>query len=225
MAKTEAALSLISWYHARQLKPVLLDFDIENANKSGLQNFYPEAIKLDVHREGSLDEFFEVCDHEDVNLVVADLGAGAGAATYAWFDQAYEDAQEFDIDFTAIGVTTNDAGAVQSVLKWADHLQDRVNYLVVLNEMREPDSDFEYWHDEPAVQQFIDILKPEIMTMGARIQEFQAELRNQSATLEQVSARKVEVPFLQKTKNVVRAKRYQRNLFKGFDRASAYLLP
>lgn len=225
VAKTEVVLSLVPWYRQRGIEPVLLDFDIENTNKSGLQNFYPEACKFDVHVEGALDEFFDVCDRKGIKVVIADLGAGAGSATYSWFDQAFGDADELGIRFTSIGVTTNEAGAVQSVLKWASRLQDQVDYMIVLNELREPGSKFEYWHDEPAVTRFCEAFSPIIMPMGARIQEFQSELRNWSATLQDVIDEKVDAEFLKRTKNLVRARRYQRQLFEGFDTASSILLP
>ncbi len=224
VAKTELALSLVSWYHCQNLSPVLLDFDVENSNKSSLANFFPEATKFDVHKEGALDELFDACDAGQ-DIVVADLGAGAGAATAHWFEQAFEDAFDLNIRFTAIGVLTNDAGAVQSVLQWATYLQSRVNYLIVLNEMREPDCQFEYWHEEPAVAQFTEIFSPHVMTMGARVMELQAELRNQCVTLQRVIDGKVETDFLRKMKNITRAKRYQRQLFAGFDEAKGILLP
>ena len=225
VAKTEVVLCLIPWYRRQGIEPVLLDFDIENTNKSGLQNFFPEARKLDVHQEGALDEFFDVCDRPDVQLVVADLGAGAGAATYVWFDAAFTDAEDLGIKFTSIGVSTNEAGAVQSVLKWGAMLQDRVDYLIVLNELREIGSAFEYWHDEPAVARFRKAFSPVVISMGARVPEFQSELRNWSSTLQHVIDGTVEAEFLKRTKNIVRAKRYQRQLFEGFDRASTILLP
>lgn len=225
VAKTEVVLSLIAWYQRRGLRPALLDFDIENTNKSGLQNFHPEARKMDVHKEGALDEFFDVCDRNDCGLVVADLGAGAGEATYRWFDEAFDDASEFGISFTSIGVTTNEAGAVQSILKWANRLQDRVEYLIVLNEFREPGCDFAYWNAEPATQRFVEAFSPQIMVMGSRIQEFQAELRNRSATLRQVIEGELTTPYFKMSKNLFRAKRYQRGMFEGFDCAEKILLP
>jgi hypothetical protein len=225
VGKTEVILSLISWYRERGLEPALLDFDIENTNKSGLQNFYPDARKLDVHREGALDEFFDVCDEAANGLVVADLGAGAGEATYRWFDDAFADAQDFGLRFTSIGVSTNEAGAVQSVLKWAHHLQERVEYLIVLNEFREVGCEFRYWRSEPAAGRFEEAFSPRVMVMQARIQEFQAELRNRSATLQQVVAGEVNVPYFRRTKNLFRAKRYQRGLFTGFEEAAEVLLP
>jgi hypothetical protein len=225
VGKTDLSLSLVSWYLQNGVRPILFDFDVENTNKSSLQNFYPEARKHDVHREGSLDELFEVCDQQAVEIVLADLGSGAGQAAYRWFDMAYEDAHALNIRFTAIGVTTNEAGSVQSILKWADHLQDRVDYLIVLNEMREYESAFEYWHSEPAVEVLISTFSPRVMRMDARIPEFQSELRNQVCTIQDVIDGKAKSPFLRRMKNRMRANRYQRVLFEGFDAASTILLP
>jgi hypothetical protein len=225
VAKTEVALSLVSWYRQRGIEPSLLDFDIENTNKNGLQNFYPEARKFDVHATGALDEFFDICDQNKGNVVVADLGAGAGNAIYGWFNHAFEDASDLGIQFTSIGVTTNEAGAVHSIMKWGHELQDKVKYLIVLNELLEPGCQFEYWHDEPYVGKFCETFAPRIMRMSSRIPEFQAEIRNRTATLQQVIDGVVEVPFLKRTKNVVRAKQYQREMFAGFEQAAEILLP
>jgi len=225
VAKTELVLSLISWYRSLGLSPLLLDFDVENTNKSGLQNFYPEAEKYDVHSEGALDRFFDICDEQQSEIIIADLGSGAGMATYHWFNEVYEDASDLGIRFTSVGVTTNEAGAVQSVLKWGHHLQDRVDYLIVLNEFREPGSKFEYWNQEPAVAQFKEVLSPRIMVMNSRIQELQAELRNRTTTLQQIIDGEVEIPYFKKTRNIVRARAYQRHLFEGFDTAKDILLP
>ena len=224
VAKTEVALCLVSWYRHHGFDPVLLDFDVENTNKSGLQNFYPEARKLDIHKHGALDELFDACEQAN-GIVLADLGAGASAATAGWFEEAFDDAAELAIEFTAIGVVTNDAGAVQSALNWGTLLQDRVDYLIVLNEMSEKGSKFEYWHEEPAVEQFMGAFDPAIMKMGARVAEFQAELRNQAVTLDDVINGNVSTDFLRMLKNVQRAKRYRRAMFAGFDQASAILLP
>ena len=225
VGKTEVLNCLIDWYRQQGHSPITLDFDIENANKSGLQNFFPDATKLDVHREGTLDEFFDICGESSTGLVVADLGAGAGEVTYQWFDEAFEDAEEEGILFTSIGVTTEDAGAVQSLLTWGARLQDRVDYLIVLNEQQNPRSDFKYWNAEPKVAEFKKIFSPKVMTMDSRIQEFQAELRNQSGTLQKVIEGEIDTDFFRRTKNRIRAKRYQRGLYQGFDEASSILLP
>ncbi len=225
VGKTEVILALVDWHRSKGIKPALIDFDIENTNKSGLQNFHSEARKIDVHKEGALDEFFDVCDQSQSGIVIADLGAGAGEATYHWFDEAFEDAAEFGIALTSIGVTTNEAGAVQSILKWAKHLQDRVDYLIVLNEYREKNSTFNYWTDEPATMRFIKAFSPKTMVMKARVQEFQAELRNHTGTLQRVIDGQMEDPYFHLTKNRYRAIRASREIFEGFDAASNILFP
>ena len=224
VGKTEVALALASWYAEQSISPVLIDFDAENLNNSALKNFYPGAMKLDVHSEGALDELFEVCD-QGAPVVLADLGSGAGIPTYQWFDKAFDLAAEMDIRFTAVGVTTNDPGSVQSILRWADRLQDQVSYLIVFNEMRTAGCSFGYWHDDPRVASFSEIFKPVGMTMDARVDEFQTSLRNHMVTLQQIIEGKTGVPFFGKMKNIMRAKRYQRDLFAGFDRARHILLP
>ncbi len=224
VGKTEIAINLATWYQRQGVAPRFIDFDIENTDKSGLKNFIPDTVKLDLHVPGALDHFFEVCDTDD-RVVLADMGAGAGTATYDWFARMFEDSREENIRFTAIGVTTNDPGAVLSILKWAKHLQHRVDYLVVLNEMLESDRAFEYWHDNPLVKQFTDTFQPCVMQADVRVAEFQTELRNQELSLDDVVSRKAKAPFFRKTMQIVRARRYQRNLYAGFDAASSILLP
>ena len=185
VGKTEVALALTSWYRARGIEPTLLDFDVENSNKGGFQSFHPEARKLDLHQEGSLDAFFNAFD-SDAPVVLADLAGGASNVAKTWFEDAAGYAIEMNVQFTAVGVTTNDAGSVQSVLKWAGHLQDSVDYLIVLNEMRSPRSKFNYWNDAPKVAEFVEAMNPSVMTMMARIEEFQAELRNHACTLDDI---------------------------------------
>ena len=224
VGKTEVALALASWYRSNGVEPALLDFDIENSNKSGFQSFFPDAHKLDVHAQGSLDAFFSAFD-EGADVVLADLAGGASQATQVWFEEAACYATEMGVAFTAVGVTTNDAGSIQSILKWAGHLQNSVDYLVVLNEMRSPKCDFRYWHDDPNVAEYVSILQPTVMTMRARLEEFQAEVRNHACTLQAIIAGEVDSEFFRYTRNLVRAKIYLRQLFEGFEAASGILLP
>jgi len=62
VGKTEVAKALAGWYRAIGLEPRLLDFDVENAKNGGFQGYYPEAVKLDIHKEGALDAFFSAFD-------------------------------------------------------------------------------------------------------------------------------------------------------------------
>ena len=223
VGKTEIAVNLATWYRRQGVEPKLIDFDAENTDKSSLQGFMPEAMKFDLHQPGALDHFFEACE-SDHGVVLADMGAGAGAATYEWFERMFEDAQAMNMRFTAIGVATNDPGAVVSILRWAEHLRNRVDYLVVLNEMRSSDAKFEYWHEDPDVRNFVSLAQPHVMQIDARISEFQTELRNRELTLEDVIAGKTDSPFFKKTMQIVRARRYQRNLYLGFKNAEDVLL-
>lgn len=224
VGKTEVALALASWYRAKGLQPALIDFDIENANNSGFQSFIPEAEKLDIHKEGSLDAFFSAFDSGSC-LVLADLAGGSSNAAKAWFEEAADYAIDMNVSFTAVGVTTNDAGSIQSILKWAGQLQDTVDYLIVLNEMRSPRCDFHYWHEDPNIARFIDAMDPTVITMKARLEDFQAEVRNLACTLDAIIRGEVESDFFRYTRNIVRAKIYQRQLFEGFDSAADILLP
>ena len=63
------------------------------------------------------------------------------------------------------------------------------------------------------------------METDARIAEFQTELRNHEISLADVIDGKTDSPFFKRTMQIVRARRYQRNLYAGFDGGSAILLP
>jgi len=222
VGKTEIAVNLATWYESQGIRPRLLDFDVENTEKSGFQNFMPQAEKLNIHAPGALDHFFEACECDD-RVVLADLGAGAGASMFDWFEKMFEDSTAMNIRFTAVGVTTNDPGAVISILQWADKLRRRADYLIVLNAMRAVDESFDYWNDEPSVARFIELCKPQVIQVDARVPEFQTELRNEEVTLADVIDGKANSRFFKKTMQVVRARRYQRNIYEGFGSARRIL--
>jgi len=223
VGKTEIAVNLATWYESKGIKPRLLDFDVENTEKSGFQNFMPRAEKLNIHAPGALDHFFEACECDD-RVVLADMGAGAGASTFDWFEKMFDESDALNIRFTAVGVTTNEPGAVISILQWADKLRKRADYLIALNAMRAADESFEYWHDEPSVAKFTQLCKPHVMQVDARVPDFQTELRNEEITLEDIIGGKSVSPFFRKTMQIVRAKRYRSNLYTGFHLARSILL-
>lgn len=225
IGKTAFAVNIIPWLKRRKVKFQLYDFDWENTDKSGLKNFCHEARKLDIHSPRTLDEFFEAGDDPDTDIILADLPAGSGEEVFRWFDEVYPDASALGMTFTLVAVTTNEAGSVQSTLKWAAHLQKRVRYLVALNELAEKGSQFEYWNAEPKTKEFTDLLSPGFVTMQSIPLDLESELRNQMVTLDQVLNRKVKHPFLSKTKNIVRAGVAQRALFEELDKVSEFLTP
>jgi hypothetical protein len=63
------------------------------------------------------------------------MGAGSGQIAVDWFDAMYDDVAAGGVLFTAVGVVTPDPAGVESLLAWANQLQDRVEYLVVENDI------------------------------------------------------------------------------------------
>lgn len=61
------------------------------------------------------------------------------------------------------------------------------------------------------------------MQVDARVPEFQTELRNEEVTLSDVIDGNTNSPFFKKSMQVVRARRYLRNLYQGFGAAKAIL--
>jgi len=225
IGKTSFAINIIPWLERLKVKFQLYDFDWENTDKSGFKNFYSNAHKLDIHSPRTLDEFFEAGDDPDIDVILADLPAGSGEEIFRWFDEVYSDASDLGMEFTLVAVTTNEAGSVQSTLKWASHLQKRVRYLVALNELAERGSKFEYWHAEPKTEEFTKFFAPGFIRMNSIPLDLESELRNQMLTLDQVSKAEVDHPFLSQTKNRVRAKIAQRALFAELDKVSEFLIP
>lgn len=225
IGKTASALGVIPWLTGRNIKFQLLDYDWENTDKSGLQNFYPEAAKLNIHSPRAMDEFFDALDDPELEVLVVDLPAGSGEPVFNWFNKLYPEAKSLGIEFTLVAVTTNEAGSVQSTLKWASHLQGEVDYIVVQNELSELGSRFEYWDQEPKTAEFTKLFSPGLIKMESRPLDLESELRNNSLTLDQVAEGKVTHPFLSKTKNKVRSKIAQRSFCEQLDTVASFLLP
>jgi len=61
------------------------------------------------------------------------MGAGSGQIAADWFDAMYDDVAAGGVLFTAVGVVTPDPASVGSLLAGANHLQGRVEYLIVEN--------------------------------------------------------------------------------------------
>src|SRR6202162_4708772 len=69
----------------------------------------------------------------------------------------YEDVSATGARFTAVGVVTPDPASVESVLAWANRLQDRAQYLVVQN-ATSPQADFSYWDSAEQAIRFREAL-------------------------------------------------------------------
>jgi hypothetical protein len=157
-------------------------------------------------------------------VVIAEMGAGAGQVAYAWFDAMYEGARDLGVAFTAIGLVTPDPASVDSVLKWADALQDRTDYLIVKNAVNNP-SDFEFWDHAERAERFRRTFHPQVIEMEYRVPTFESAARNHGVTIGRVAARKTDVSDLQKSATVIRAQAYRRHIFGECDRVKDLLLP
>jgi MinD-like ATPase involved in chromosome partitioning or flagellar assembly len=217
VGKTSAIAALAEWFESNDILVKLLDLDTENKARGSLTHFFGGHVpKLNVHTAAGLDAFV---DHlqDGSPVILADMGAGSGRVTHDWFDSMYPDIAEIGIRFTAIGMITSDPASVESVLAWADRLQNRVDYLIVENRIT-LNSDFTYWQDSREAQQFRETFRPAIIQMDYRLPDFENATRNYGVTLGRVAARKTEAPELQRASLVMRAQSYRRRLFAEFAR-------
>lgn len=224
VGKTGVVVALAEWFQANEIPVTLLDLDTENKARGSLKHFFNGTVtKVDVHTPAGLDAFV---DHLDggTPIILADMGAGAGQVATGWFDSMYEDVAATGVRFTALGIVTPDPASVESVLAWANRLQDRVEYVIVENATSAL-ADFTYWRSTKQANQFRQAFAPAILQMEFRLAELENPLRQHGIQLGQVADRKTMVDELKRASLVMRAQSYRRRLFSEFDRAKGAFLP
>ncbi len=224
VGKTGVVVALAEWFQGNEIPVTLLDLDTENKARGSLKHFFNGTVtKVDVHTPAGLDAFV---DHLDggTPIILADMGAGAGQGAAGWFDSMYEDVAATGIRFTAVGIVTPDPASVESVLAWADRLQDRVEYVIVENATSAL-ADFTYWRSTKQANQFRQAFTPAILQMEFRLAELENPLRQHGIQLGQVADRKTVVDELKRASLVMRAQSYRRRLFSEFDRTREAFLP
>jgi len=222
--KTTFITALAEWYTENQIPCTLLDLDSENKKKGSFSHFFPDrAAKIDIHTPAGLDAFIDHADKEP-DVILADMGAGSGKVSISWFNSMYPSVAD-TLSFTAIGLVTSDPATVESLLHWAAQLQDRVSYLVVLNQQEDLREDFTYWEKSEEAIAFRAAFAPPVIRMEARLPDLQHALRNHGFTLGKVISRETPDTELTKSSLVVRAQAYRRQLFAEFDRVKEALLP
>ena len=224
VGKTGVVVALAEWFQVNEIPVTLLDLDTENKARGSLKHFFDGTVtKVNIHTPAGLDTFV---DHLDggTSIVLADMGAGAGQVAADWFDSMYADVADTGVRFTAVGVVTPDPASVESVLAWANRLQDRVEYVVVENATSAL-SDFTYWRSTEQASRFRVAFEPEILQMEFRLAELENPLRQHGIPLGQVADRKAEVDEPKRASLVMRAQSYRRRLFSEFDRAKQVFLP
>ena len=224
VGKTGVVVALAEWFQSNEVPVTLLDLDTENKARGSLKHFFNGTVtKVDVHTPAGLDAFV---DHLDggTPIILADMGAGAGQVAAGWFDSMYEDVAATGVRFTAVGIVTPDPASVESVLAWANRLQDRVEYVIVENATSAL-ADFTYWRSTKQANQFRQAFTPAILQMEFRLAELENPLRQHGIQLGQVADRKTMVDELKRASLVMRAQSYRRRLFSEFDRTREAFLP
>jgi hypothetical protein len=222
VGKTSVAVALADWYSTHQIPVTLLDMDIENKTKGSLSQFFSGTSKININPPTGLDAFIDHLD-DGAPIILGDMGAGASHVAHRWFDTMHGAVTQLGIGFTAVGVVTDDPASVDSLLSWAAHLQDRVRYLIVENELSEHAA-FAHWQSEQAGK-FREIFKPAVMRMAYRVPDLENACRNHGVTLQQVADRETNAAELQKTSLVLRAQAYRTKLFAEIDKVRPVLLP
>ena len=156
-----------------------------------------------IHTPAGLDAFV---DHFDSGseIILADMGAGAGQVAADWFESMYEDVAATGMSFTAVGVVTPDPASVESILAWANRLQDRVEYVVVENATSTL-SDFTYWKATEQAKRFREAFSPTVLQMEFRLTELENPVRQHGIKLGDVADRKASVDELKRASLVMRA--------------------
>jgi len=224
VGKTGVVVALAEWFQTNEIPVSLLDLDTENKARGSLKHFFNGSVtKVDVHTPAGLDAFVDHLDN-GTPIILADMGAGAGQVAAGWFDSMYEDVAATGVRFTAVGIVTPDPASVESVLAWANRLQDRVEYVIVENATSAL-ADFTYWRSTKQANQFRQAFGPAILQMEFRLAELENPLRQHGIQLGQVADRKTVVDELKRASLVMRAQSYRRRLFSEFDRAREAFLP
>jgi MinD-like ATPase involved in chromosome partitioning or flagellar assembly len=224
VGKTGFVVALAEWFSANDLPITLLDLDTENKARGSLKHFFNGTVtKVNVHTPAGLDAFIDHLD-DGAPIILADMGAGAGQVAADWFDSMYEDVAATGARFTAVGIVTPDPASVESVLAWANRLQDRVEYVVVENATSAL-ADFTYWRSTEQANRFREIFAPAILQMEFRLAELENPLRQHGIQLGQVAERKTAVDELKRASLIMRAQSYRRRLFAEFDQAKQVFLP
>lgn len=224
VGKTGVVVALAEWFQANEIPVTLLDLDTENKARGSLKHFFNGTVtKVDVHTPAGLDAFVDHLDN-GTPIILADMGAGAGQVAAGWFDCMYEDVAATGVRFTAVGIVTPDPASVESVLAWANRLQDRVEYVIVENATSAL-ADFTYWRSTKQANQFRQVFTPAILQMEFRLAELENPLRQHGIQLGQVADRKTAVDELKRASLIMRAQSYRRRLFSEFDRTREAFLP
>ena len=224
VGKTGVTLAIADWYQSRQIPFLPLDLDTENKALGSLCHYFPKAQKVNIHTDAGLDIFLSILADGQADIILADMGGGAGLVTYQWFQFMKDDFSQLGISFTAVGVITPDPASVESVLTWASNLEDRVQYLIVENS-NTSNPDFTYWHQTKQAQAFRNSFNPLVIPMEFRLPELERIARQYGVTLRSIGTKSAPVATQLQIAHIIRAQRYTHRFAAQLDAAENFLLP
>src|ERR1700729_1551036 len=168
VGKTGLMVALAEWFETNAIPFTLLDLDTENKTRGSLKHFFNGSVaKVNIHTPAGLDAFIDHLE-SGAAIILAEMGAGSGQVATDWFDAMYEDVAATGVRFTAVGVVTPDPASVESILAWANRLQDKVEYVIIENATSAL-SDFTYWRSTKQASKFREALAPTILQMEFRL--------------------------------------------------------
>lgn len=217
--KTTVAKGLIDFLDSQKCSRIIIDADPENVKHGSLSLFFPEAKKVDITAPEGLDNFIDAAFYDDSEVVVADLGAGSGRATFDWFDKMYEPVSESGVRFLAIGVVTAATDTVEAVLHWAEALTDRVDYLIVKN--------YRNGRQIGGLDKFLKLSQAPVIELEARLEKLQLELDARGLTLASALESPFEIagPILSLSSSRMRIRGYLTRMNAQFETVLDRLLP
>jgi MinD-like ATPase involved in chromosome partitioning or flagellar assembly len=207
------------------ITPELIDLDWENKGRGTLHSFFPYSTKVDIRVPTAYDILLNRAFQTETDVVLADLGAGSGIRMYEWFDSVYAHGHKMGLPlrFTAVGVVDDDPASRQTILEWANHMQDRVQYLIVLNRRRSQELPPAWIGAD--VEKFTEAFSPVVIQLDNRVGEIEQLMREHKRTLSSVVDEGMTDGALNAPATYIRIFGYREALFQQLAKADTVILP
>ena len=213
---TSSLVSLVEYLDINKISRILVDCDMDNRKTGMLSSYYPEAIKLDIRKPESLQNFTNIVSVNDIPVFIVDFGVVVNDELIEWFNELYSAIKNPGLSFLAVGSVTSSSGSIETIFRWAEDLGNRVKYLIVKNNFQgEP----ELWENGKLADDFRAACKPYEITIKTRIPEWQAELENLCLTLTKAMEFK-EHPIFYKISAECRLRMWRKQIFEEFDKVN-----
>lgn len=225
VGKTLALLTLADWLVSKDIPFAALDCDTENAGKaSALSSSLPEAARPNLRSIDDCDKLLTVAAEN--TLTLADLPANASGDFMTWFDSVAlpETLEALDLRIIGLGAITPEPGSFASVAEWAQKLQKRVSYVVVLNHRslarvaRDREAAFPEYFQSQTGERFQKTFRPVEVEMHGLFDKSMSFLLRAGKLPSEIEA-VPEVPILDRS----RIKSWSSQLHAGWEAAAAKL--